>query len=92
MADSSGSGTVLSGDFRLIPRYIWNNIQNEAGKGSVESTFAFRHPAPTEDNEDQSDGECNMVFADGRVESVHFSDDRVSSQANMDKMLNPKDN
>ena len=41
------------------------------------------------DEEVQSDGECNMVFADGRVEGVHFSDDRVSSLANLDKLLRP---
>ena len=94
LADTSQNGTVLRGDYRLNPSWIRSpaNINKVVGKSiSTYAQFAFRHPTPMGDEEVQSDGECNMVFADGRVEGVHFSDDRVSSQANLDKMLKPKD-
>ena len=89
LADTSSDGTILRGDYRLRPSLI--NINQVVGTNGSYGRFAFRHPTPMGDDQDQSDGECNMVFADGRVEAVHFSDDRVSSQANLDKMLKPKD-
>ena len=83
-ADTSQAGNAMQGHFKLnVLGLQLFPIGTNIGLGRL----AFRHPTPMGDGQDMSDGECNMAFGDGRVDNIHFSDDRVSSQEALEKIL-----